>query len=227
MGYPAAMGFSLFITKLFSDNPADRFYFFAVALTVVVSIVLHELAHGWAAIRLGDDTPIRTGRMTGNPLVHMGPWSLLALAIAGIAWGQMPIDPSRLRGKHAATKVALAGPGMNLVLAIVCLTAYAVWLRFGAEPVEGSVAANGQDLLLIAGMINLVLMCFNLMPFPPLDGSHVAADFSRGYRDFVSNPANSGALMIGFFFAFAMSQPLIAVCTRAAWTYIAWLVSVF
>ena len=85
---------NLFINNLLSENPADRFFFFAVVLTVVVSIVLHELAHGWMAMKLGDPTPRLEGRMTGNPLVHMGPWSLLALALAGIAWGSMPIDPS-------------------------------------------------------------------------------------------------------------------------------------
>ncbi len=210
----------LFITHLFSENPADRFFFFCVVIAVVVSIVLHELAHGWMAIRLGDDTPIRLGRMTGNPLVHMGPWSLLALAIAGIAWGQMPIDPSRLRGRYGGTKVALAGPAMNLLLAVVCLTAFAVWVGLGGNATDGTVAGNGQQMLWIGGMINLVLMCFNLMPIPPLDGSHVAADLSAGYRRFVSDPANQGALMIGFFFAFAMSQPLMILCTRVAVNYI-------
>ena len=220
------MGFDLFITNLFSEDPADRFLFFCVVITVVVSIVLHELAHGWMAIRLGDDTPIRLERMTGNPLVHMGPYSLLALALVGIAWGQMPIDHSRLKGRYGGSKVALAGPAMNLLLAIVSLFAYAMWLRFGGYAEMGTVAGNAQQFLWIAGATNLLLMCFNLLPIPPLDGSHVAMDFFAGYRRFVSDPANQGAVFIAFFFAFAISQPLAMFCTRMAAHTIAFLVSV-
>ena len=212
---------NLFINNLLSENPADRFFFFAVVLTVVVSIVLHELAHGWMAMKLGDPTPRLEGRMTGNPLVHMGPWSLLALALAGIAWGSMPIDSSRMRGRHAETKVALAGPAMNLLLAFACLTALGLWMRFGSIPeADSGVASNAYQLLKIAGITNLVLMCFNLMPIPPLDGSHVAADFSTGYRRFVSDPANQGALMIGFIFAFSASLPLQMLCLRMAAGYL-------
>ncbi|MEM8782643.1 MAG: site-2 protease family protein [Planctomycetota bacterium] len=220
------MGFDLFITKLFSENPSDRFFFFCVVITVVVSIVLHELAHGWMAIRLGDDTPIRMERMTGNPLVHMGPFSLIALAMVGIAWGQMPIDPSRLKGKYGGSKVALAGPAMNLILAVVTLLAYALWLRFGGFADPGTVAGNGQAFLRIAGITNLLLMCFNLLPIPPLDGSHVASDFFDGYRRFVADPANRGAVMIAFLFAFAMSQPLAMACSRVAFEAIAFVVRV-
>ena len=94
--------------------------------------MLHELAHGWAAIWLGDQTPVRQGRMTGNPLVHMGPWSLLMLAVAGIAWGQMPIDRTRLRGRHGEAIVAAAGPAMNVLLALAALSTLAGLLTCGA-----------------------------------------------------------------------------------------------
>ena len=68
--------------------------YFAVIIVVVISICLHELAHGFAAIALGDRTPEETGHITMNPLVHMGGFSLMMLAIAGISWGAMPVDPS-------------------------------------------------------------------------------------------------------------------------------------
>lgn len=205
---------SFFIEYLFSSNPAERFLFFATVLVVVVSIVLHELAHGWAAIRLGDDTPIRLGRMTGNPLVHMGPFSLLALALVGLAWGQMPIDSTRLRGKRAESLVALAGPAVNLVLGIACLTALALWVRFAGSAPGPGLAQNGQSLLEIGGLVNLALLAFNLLPIPPLDGSHVASNFFEGYRRFVSNPANQGALFLGFAFAFIAAGPLIALTAK-------------
>ena len=89
----------------------------AWAFWIIFSICLHELSHGWAAIALGDRTPIESGHMTFNPLVHMGGMSLVAFALIGIAWGAMPINPARLRGRYAEALVALAGPAMNLVLA--------------------------------------------------------------------------------------------------------------
>ncbi len=209
----------LFVSHLFSDNAADRFYFLAVALTVVISIVLHELAHGWAAIRLGDDTPIRQGRMTGNPLVHMGPWSLFMLAVAGIAWGQMPIDRSRLRGRHAEAIVAGVGPAMNVLLAGVGLSVLAGLLHlwgytdvpvaaFMADlpgDVVTSTQSNAIKFLLIFGITNLLLAMFNLIPVPPLDGSHIVANYSRPYADFVGDPKHQGFILMLFVFGFLMA----------------------
>ncbi len=87
---------------------------------VLFSIVLHELAHGWAALWQGDDTPRRLDRMTINPLVHMQGMSLIAFAIIGIAWGVMPTDPSRYRwGRRGRVVVSGAGPAMNVGLALV------------------------------------------------------------------------------------------------------------
>lgn len=210
----------LFITNLFSDNPADRFYFFAVLLVVVISIVLHELAHGWMAIRLGDQTPIREGRMTGNPLVHMGPFSLVALAIAGIAWGQMPIDPTRLRGKHGDAWVSAAGPAMNLLIALVALTGLGLLTRFAGPPDGSGMMQNATQLLWIAGTLNLVLMMFNLVPAPPLDGSHILASFSKGYADFAFNPQQPGVGLLLFFGAFMMVSVFFDVAINMAGAYL-------
>ena len=71
---------------------------FTWVIWVLGSIVLHELSHGWAALWEGDDTPRRLHRLTINPWVHMGPTSLIVFAVLGIAWGLMPVDPSRFRG---------------------------------------------------------------------------------------------------------------------------------
>ena len=114
----------LFIQTLLS-NPL---FYLCVVVTVIVSIILHELAHGLAAIKLGDKTPIHTGHMTLDPLVHMGPFSIVILLVVGIAWGLMPIDPTRLRGKYAEAIVAVAGPLTNLILAAIALTALGIWI---------------------------------------------------------------------------------------------------
>src|SRR4051794_8117784 len=103
----------------FEELQKDPRFFMAVVITVVVSICIHELSHGFMAIALGDRTPIESGHMTLNPAVHMGVFSVLCLLTAGIAWGSMPVDPTRLRGRYADALVAAAGPASNVVLALL------------------------------------------------------------------------------------------------------------
>lgn len=95
---------------------------------VIVSIVLHELGHGFTAIRAGDRTPIELGHMTPNPIVHMGRSSLIAFALFGFAWGAMPVNPSKFRGPYDRLKVSGAGPAVNVGLAVVCGLACGVWV---------------------------------------------------------------------------------------------------
>ncbi len=190
--------------------PETRFHYFAWILVVVVSIVLHELAHGWMAIRRGDDTPIREGRMTGNPLVHMGPFSLVALFLVGMAWGRMPIDPSRMRGRYAEAAVAAAGPAMNLLIAVVALVALGLLLRFHGRltPTDPTWLENLYTLLSVAGTANIVLAIFNLFPVPPLDGSHILANFSRKYALFADDPSKQGFFFLAFAFVFVVSSAI-------------------
>lgn len=193
---------SLFIMTL-GENPV---YFFAVVLVVVLSIILHELAHGYAAIYRGDDTPIRSGHMTGNPLVHMGPWSLIALALFGIAWGQMPIDSTRIRGKYGEAIVAFAGPATNLLLAFGCMIGVVLMEMYGPpiQPGVDTPASTTLLLLEVGGLLNLVLFLFNLIPVPPLDGSHILANFNRDYDRFIHDPSKQGVMMLGWLAMFAM-----------------------
>jgi len=87
----------------------------------IFSITMHELAHGWAALSQGDDTPRIYGRMTANPVVHMGWMSLILLVLTGIAWGMMPTDPSKYRwGRRGRIIVSGAGPAMNVLLWAIC-----------------------------------------------------------------------------------------------------------
>ena len=184
----------------------DPFFFGCVVITVVISIVLHELAHGAVAIWQGDDTPIRLGRMTGNPLVHMGWFSLILLAVVGIAYGQMPVNPSRFRSRYGDALVAAAGPATNLVLALVALVVLGLWARFSvAEATQFQ--ANAKDFLWCFGYINVALMMFNLLPIPPLDGSVILADFVPAYGRWARNPQYQGAFLFGLLFAlFALNR---------------------
>jgi Zn-dependent protease len=162
---------------------------------VIISIVLHELAHGWTALWQGDDTPRRLGHMTPNPLVHMGVWSLVMLLLVGIAWGMMPTDPSRYRSRRRGRfYVAGAGPLMNVLLALLTLTALAAWRQFSAA--APPLHDNVDTFLFIGGWLNTALAIFNMLPVPPLDGANVLAGISfRAYR-FYQNPQ---VAMVGMF----------------------------
>ncbi|MEQ9461715.1 MAG: site-2 protease family protein [Phycisphaeraceae bacterium] len=190
-------------------EPTTQFYAICWLLAIVISITLHELAHGWAAVRMGDDTPLHAGRLTGNPIVHMGPFSLIAMLFIGIAWGQMPIDPSRLRGRHAEALVAAAGPAANLILAIAALSLLGILGRFGVLVDDNQVAENATIFLWVMGSANLLLMLFNLLPIPPLDGSHILATYNRPYRDFFADPSKQGFALLAFIFAWMIFSPIV------------------
>ncbi|MHC4415426.1 MAG: site-2 protease family protein [Planctomycetota bacterium] len=167
---------------------------------VISSIVLHELAHGWAALWQGDDTPRRLGRMTANPLVHMGGVSLLVFAIIGIAWGVMPVDPARFRwGRRGRVVVSAAGPAMNVAIAVAALTLLVIWLAVG--PRGSNLHANLAIFLFTGGWLNILLALFNLLPIPPLDGSSILSGLSfRAYR-FYQRPQ---AALFGMFVLLAI-----------------------
>jgi Zn-dependent protease len=167
------------------EQPHGQILLVSWIVWVIGSIVLHELAHGWAAIWCGDDTPRQTGHMTLNPMVHMGGPSLIMFAIIGIAWGMMPVNPSRFRRRYDDALVSIAGPVMNVILAAAALVAIAVWLglgRWAGLAAHQPLFTNVAIFLETGVMINLVLCFFNLLPIPPLDGSRILSSFSPGYR---------------------------------------------
>jgi Zn-dependent protease len=189
---------------------------------VIFSITLHELAHGWAALWQGDNTPRAMGHMTANPIVHMGPMSLLMFAVIGIAWGMMPVDPSRFRWKRRGRIVVSgAGPAMNIALALVALTLAALWTRYGpinSDPLFGNV----QTFLITGGWINVFLAVFNMLPVPPLDGASVLAGFSLRFYQLMNNPQ---AMMISMFILMAIFLSgvgglLFEVARRASAAYV-------
>jgi len=179
----------MFLETVF-QNPV---LFFRIILVLIVSITLHELAHGWAAIGQGDDTPQKEGHITLNPVVHLGVPSLIFLCIAGIAWGQMPVDPRNFRHpKWSNVIVSAAGPLMNLAIALFCV----VLLRLSDETFLRQVLSS--QFLYIAALYNLVLMLFNFLPIPPLDGFHVASEFFPSLKPLQGSPWGYAILMILF-----------------------------
>lgn len=152
-------------------------YIFEI-IVLIFSAIIHEYMHGWMADRLGDPTARHAGRLTLNPLPHLD-WfgslllpGLMILSGMGFVFGwakPVPYNPYNLRDRRfGGAKVALAGPMANLLVAVF----FGLVLRF--LPFH-SLTFSG--LLALVVYINLVLMLFNLLPIPPLDGSKVLAPF--------------------------------------------------
>jgi len=148
---------------------------FLVAVPVLlVSLVVHELAHGFVADLLGDDTARIAGRLSLNPLRHLDPFGSLVLLLTlvgsqghfAFGWARpVPVDPSHFRSpRHGMMLVAAAGPGSNLGLALLAALAVRV-----AAPVSDVIAG----VALLVFVMNLILALINVLPVPPLDGSRI------------------------------------------------------
>ena len=157
----------------------DMVYQIAVwVIPLVFAIVLHEISHGWVANALGDPTAKRLGRLTLNPIKHVDPIGtvvlplILAITKAPIfGWAKpVPVVKERLRNpRRDMMLVALAGPGINLLLALV--TSLVLGFIAAGEGVAG-LGFLGQ-LLVSFIIVNVFLAIFNLIPLPPFDGGHV------------------------------------------------------
>ncbi|OHA56685.1 MAG: hypothetical protein A2114_02315 [Candidatus Vogelbacteria bacterium GWA1_51_14] len=149
---------------------------FSIA-ALIMSVVIHEVAHGAVAGLLGDPTARLAGRLTLNPLKHLDPIgsvvvpAIMALLPGGLIFGwakPVPYNPFNLRaGQWGPALVAAAGPASNLLLAIF----FGLVLRFGLP--AGLISAAASEFVILIVFVNLVLMLFNLIPVPPLDGSKI------------------------------------------------------
>lgn len=183
------------VSDAYAQSPA---FLLSWVVLVIGSIVLHELAHGWAAIRCGDRTPIELGRMTPNPIVHMGPMSLIAFALIGFAWGSMPIDPARFRRRHDDALVAFAGPAMNLSIALVSALLLSIWIKAaGGMGVSQTFDQNVRTFFWLGVVLNVALAIFNLVPFPPLDGSRILASYVPRYQQLLMSEQGQTFALIG------------------------------
>lgn len=142
----------------------------AVGLILLVALPFHEFSHALAAYRLGDSTARFMGRLTLNPLAHLDPVGAVLIALVGFGWAKpTPYNPYNLQGgRWGEAIVAFAGPVSNLVLAV----AAAIPLRY-ILATDVAVPSEVVGVLFFFVQINVLLMIFNLVPIPPLDGSKV------------------------------------------------------
>ena len=141
---------------------------------IILGLTIHEFSHALVALRLGDDTAQRAGRLSLNPIRHIDPVGFIFLLLAGFGWARpVLVDPSKLKHpKRDDILISIAGPVSNFILAIVIALLLKMCLMLA--PYNGeSVYRELLNVGIAAVYINLGLFIFNLIPLPPLDGSHL------------------------------------------------------
>ena len=201
----------------------DILYIVTVLGIILVSMMLHELMHGFVALKQGDDTAKLLGRLSFNPLKHVDPFLTvmlpLLIVITNLLSGSslpifggakpIPVNPANIRNEWSMALIAVAGPLVNLVLAFV---SYGLLIITGV-PLNGAIGT-----VLGAGVVvNLGFFAFNILPIPPLDGSRVAyalaPDFVRSGMDVIER--------YGTIFVFA----IVLMFSDVLFRYMIWLIN--
>ncbi len=212
----------MFITLLLSSLPLA----IAWIVAILFSLTVHEFSHGLVAKFLGDETAEREGRLTLNPIAHIDLYGLIPLLLFGFGWAKpVPFNPYNLKNpKWDSVLIALAGPGSNLVMAIISAVAFRVLVISGTIEGMNLLAA----FLFFMILLNLFLMLFNIIPIHPLDGSKLffaifdAPKYAQ-LREFIA-VRGPQILMVAIFVSlltninvfFFVSQPAYGICQALA-----------
>ena len=149
--------------------------FVLILVAIVISLTFHEFGHAAMAKFYGDDTAQRAGRLTLNPMAHIDPMGLLMVATIGFGYAKpVPTDSRNFTSRWAGMLVAAAGPGMNLLIAIVAINFYV----FGTVSGWPLILSDGAQFFFVyLALMNLILMIFNLIPIGSLDGHYILPYF--------------------------------------------------
>ncbi len=149
--------------------------FLLIIIALIISLTFHEYGHGFVAKLYGDNTAEQAGRLSLNPLVHIDLMGLLMVVLIGFGYAKpVPTNPANYTSRWAIPLVALAGPAMNLLVAIFAINLYLLGLKAGWPLFDGQ---GPQFFFTFLALINLLLMLFNLIPIGPLDGHYILPYF--------------------------------------------------
>ncbi len=183
---------------------------------VIVGISFHEFAHGWAALKMGDPTAKFQGRLTVNPGAHIDPVGLVALMFCGFGWGRpVEVNPSNFKNRRKGEIiVSLAGVVMNLIIAIVTGVVIKLLITFaGTGFINAGIGHIIFMILIYVIQINLVLMIFNLIPVPPLDGFTVITEiFNLRFTNMYYTMVRYGYFILLALILFGITGMIISPC---------------
>ena len=200
----------------------DVIQFFLMILPLLVAVTFHEVAHGYAALKMGDPTARLAGRLTLNPIKHLdlvGSFLLpLVLKLSGSPYifgyaKPVPTDPRNFKSRVSDLYVAAAGPCMNLLLAFV------TWNVFLLLQAGGWDNPGGQVFFTLLAQINLLLMLFNLIPLGPLDGHYILPHFlpkQMAYQYRVFNARFGTVVFLGLIVLSIMGLPIFSYLAEMA-----------
>ena len=174
----------------------------ATLVVIVLVLPFHELAHGFVANKLGDDTAKRMGRLTFNPLAHLDPMGALCLILVGFGWANpVPVNMNRLnKPKRDMALVALAGPMANLIAALAAQLLSNLWAVLLVVSFGHTMWFEAVEFFLeYIVSVNIGLAVFNLIPLPPLDGSKILGAFLPNdlYEKQLENERRLSFILVG------------------------------
>jgi len=190
--------------------------FVIILVAIIISLTFHEFGHAATAKLYGDDTAQKAGRLTLNPAAHIDPMGLLMVAIIGFGYAKpVPTNPSKFKSLWADMFVSAAGPGMNLLLAVVAINFYSLGMANGWSITQGE---GAQFFFMYFSLINLILMVFNLIPIGALDGHYILPYFlprrlAQSYRYWNARYGNQ--LLLGLILLSVVGVPVF----RTIWNF--------
>lgn len=196
------------------SNPIEWLMDKMLALpAIIIGLSFHEFGHAFAAYKLGDPTPKYQGRVTLNPMAHVDPFGFICLMLAGFGWGvPVQINPNNFKKpRRDELIVGSAGVIINLLIAIASAGVLRLFYEFATEFIAltymGGVV---QDILINMIIINLVLMVFNLIPIPPLDGFGIVTQiFNLKYTELYYKIYNNGFLILMLLIVFNVTDKIL------------------
>jgi Zn-dependent protease len=206
-------------------NPMDWIMRTLIILPgIILGLSFHEFAHAWVANRCGDPTPKYHNRITINPAAHIDPLGFLALIFIGFGWGRpVVINPNNFRKpRRDELLVSLAGVTMNLILAFIFMGTIRLLYEFALGFMLSDLGMILQDILIWVVHINIVLMVFNLLPIPPLDGFNVLTQiFNLRNTEFYYRVYDKGFLILMILIVFNVTGRILTPAVSNIYTLLA------